>query len=71
MPAVEFVGSRNLTTHEDDWAAVLEISKPLTRLGHLIGCVGVRLPLNESEEKYRILAYLLWDFGDGPFWKGW
>ena len=36
-----------------------------------IAALGVRLPITESEEKYRIEAYLLWDFGDGPFWKGW
>jgi mono/diheme cytochrome c family protein len=71
VPAVEFLGTHDFTTGEDEWAAVLEVSKALTRLGHLIGSVGVRLPMTESEEKYRVVAYLLWDFGDGPFWKGW
>jgi hypothetical protein len=71
VPAVEFLGSRNLVTGENEWASVLEISKPLSALGHVIGALGVRLPLTESEERYRVEAYLLWDFGDGPFWKGW
>ena len=71
VPAVEFIGSRNLHDQSDEWAAILEMSKALSRLGHLVGAVGVRLPLTRSEERYRIVAYLLWDFGDGPFWKGW
>lgn len=70
VPAVEVLATRNLHTQEDEWAALLEMSKALTRLGHLVGSVGVRLPLKGSPERYRVLAYLLWDFGDGPFWKG-
>ncbi len=71
VPAVEFLGSRNLSTGENEWSSVLEISKALTRLGHLVGAIGVRLPITKSPEKYRVEAYVLWDFGDGPFWKGW
>jgi mono/diheme cytochrome c family protein len=71
VPAVEFLGSRNLSTGENDWSTVLEVSKPLSALGHVIGALGVRLPITESAERYRIEAYVLWDFGDGPFWKGW
>jgi hypothetical protein len=71
VPAFELVGSLDLHTHEDDWGALLEMSKPLTSLGHVIVSIGVRLPMTKTAEKYRIQAYQLWDFGDGPFWKGW
>lgn len=71
VPAVEFLGSRNLSTGENEWSSVLEISKALSKLGHVVGAVGVRLPITPSPEKYRIEAYVLWDFGDGPFWQGW
>jgi mono/diheme cytochrome c family protein len=71
VPAVELLGSHNLDTGDDEWSSVIEVSKPLNALGHVIGALGVRLPLTESEEKYRIEAYLLWDFGDGPPWIGW
>jgi hypothetical protein len=71
VPAVEIVGSRNLSTGANEWASVIEISKALSPLGHVIGAIGVRVPITQSEEDYRVLAYLLWDFGDGPFWKGW
>jgi hypothetical protein len=50
---------------------VIEASKPLNKLGHVIASVGVALPMRPREERYRIQAYLLWDFGDGPFWLGW
>jgi mono/diheme cytochrome c family protein len=71
VPAVEFLGTYDFDSGQNEWAAVLEVSRALTRLGHLIGALGVRLPLTASEERYRIVGYLLWDFGDGPFWKGW
>jgi mono/diheme cytochrome c family protein len=71
VPAVEFLGSRNLSTGENEWSSVLEVSKALSSLGHVIASFGVRLPITKSEERYRIEAYLLWDFGDGPFWIGW
>ena len=70
VPAVEFLGTRDLVTGGNDWSSVLEVSKALSRLGHVVGAVGVRLPMTPSSEKYRIEAYLLWDFGDGPFWIG-
>lgn len=71
VPAVEFLGSRNLSTGENEWSSVLEMSRALSRLGHVVGAVGVRLPITPSPEKYRIEAYVLWDFGDGPFWQNW
>ena len=71
VPALEIVGSRNLSTGANDWAGVIEVSKALTPLGHVLGALGVRVPITESEESYSVLAYVLWDFGDGPFWKGW
>ena len=71
VPAVEFLGTRDLVTGGNDWSSVLEMSKALSRLGHVVGAVGVRLPITQNPEKYRIEAYLLWDFGDGPFWLGW
>lgn len=49
----------------------LEVSKPLNALGHVIGAVGFQLPIRPRAQTYRIEAYLLWDFGDGPFWIGW
>jgi len=70
-PAVELAGTWNTRTRLNDYAAVIEVSKPLNKLGHVIASVGVALPIRPREDKWRIQAYLLWDFGDGPFWLGW
>lgn len=44
----------------------------LSRLGHVAFNVGVEVPLNETDRfDYRGYLYLIWDFADGAFWKGW
>jgi hypothetical protein len=70
-PALELVGSYNTKTHEHDYAVWAELSKPLNKLGHVIASVGVQAPIRPGDEGWRLEAYLLWDFGDGPFWSGW
>ena len=70
-PAIELSGAWNTKTRQHDYAAVIEVSKPLNKLGHVIASVGVALPIRPREDRWRIQAYLLWDFGDGPFWLGW
>jgi mono/diheme cytochrome c family protein len=70
-PAVEFTGAWNARTRQHDSAAVIEVSRPLNKLGHVIASIGLAVPIRPREERYRIQAYLLWDFGDGPFWQGW
>lgn len=70
-PAVELAGAWNARTKRHEYGAVLEVSKPLNKLGHVIASIGVAVPIRPREERYRIQAYLLWDFGDGPFWQGW
>ncbi len=70
-PAVELAGTWNTRTRQHDYAAIVEASKPLSKLGHVIASVGVSLPIRPREDRWRIQAYLLWDFADGPFWLGW
>ena len=70
-PGIEVVGSVGLHDGASETSAVFEVSKALSALGHIVGSVGVQVPLQSNAEKWRIGAYLLWDFGDGPFWKGW
>ncbi|HEY6928466.1 MAG TPA: c-type cytochrome [Thermoanaerobaculia bacterium] len=70
-PAVEIVGEVRFKDGVNETAAIFEVSKAISPLGHIVGSIGVRVPLTQSDEKYRIEAFLLWDFGDGPFWKGW
>lgn len=71
VPAVELTGEVETATGEHHYSAWFEASKALTRLGHVIAAAGVRVPLNPASDPARLELYLLWDFGDGPFWKGW
>jgi mono/diheme cytochrome c family protein len=70
-PAIELVGSYNTTTGEHDYAVWAEVSKPLSKLGHVIASVGVQAPIRPSDAAWKLELYLLWDFGDGPVWIGW
>jgi mono/diheme cytochrome c family protein len=70
-PAVELTGAWNSRTRSHEYAVWAEVSKPLNRLGHVIGSLGVQVPVRPAGERYRIEAFLLWDFGDGPLWVGW
>jgi mono/diheme cytochrome c family protein len=70
-PAVELVGAWDFQARRHDYGVWLETSKPLNKLGHVVASLGVQLPIRPREARYRLEAYLLWDFGDGPFWIGW
>lgn len=44
----------------------------LTKGGHVALNIGVQIPVNERDRfDYVAQMNLLWDFADGPFWKGW
>ncbi len=43
----------------------------LTRGGHVAFAVGVEVPVTGVDYDYRVRTFLLWDFADGPFWRGW
>ena len=70
-PAIELSGAYDTRARTNEYAVWLEVSKPLNKLGHVIAAAGVRLPVRPRQDTYRIEAYLLWDFGDGPLWVGW
>jgi mono/diheme cytochrome c family protein len=56
-----------------EWDVVPQMQVSLSRLQHVLLNVGVRVPLNEREDrKPQMLVYLLWDWFDGglfQFWK--
>lgn len=70
-PALEVAGVFNLRRHDWRHAALVELSHPLNRLGHVVGSVGVRVPLGRSLLPTRLEGHLLWDFGEGSFRRGW
>ena len=56
-----------------EWDVVPQMQVSLSKLQHTLLNVGVRVPLNEREERrWQLLTYFLWDWFDGglfQFWK--
>ena len=56
-----------------EWDLVPQVQVSLSKLQHVLLNVGVRVPLNEREDrKPEVLTYFLWDWFDGglfDFWK--
>jgi len=72
-PMIELIGSRELeegqSTH---WDIVPQLQVALSKRQHVLASVGVRLPLDATDErKPQILFYLLWDWFDGGLFEGW
>jgi len=55
-----------------EWDIVPQVQVSLSKLQHILLDVGVRVPLNEREErKPQFLTYVLWDWFDGGFFDFW
>jgi hypothetical protein len=56
-----------------EWDVVPQMQVSLSKLQHILLSIGVRIPVNEREErKPQFLTYFLWDWFDGglfQFWK--
>ena len=58
-------GPGRLTLHPQTWIR-------LSRLGHVAGSIGAGIPVNGPDRgRVTLTAFLLWDFGDGPLFRGW
>jgi mono/diheme cytochrome c family protein len=58
-------GVRTLSLYPQVWVQ-------LSRLGHVAGSLGAELPAVGPEPRHpRLIAFLLWDFGDAPLFRGW
>ena len=72
-PMVEIIGDRDLV-HDAimNWDLVPELQIPMNKRLHILGNVGVRLPVNNTSGRPRqILFYVLWDWQDGGLLQGW
>ena len=55
-----------------EWDVVPQVQVSLSKLQHILLSVGVRVPLNEREErKPQMLTYFLWDWFDGGLFQFW
>jgi hypothetical protein len=72
-PMVELLGATELfASAATDWAVVPQVQITLSARQHVRTNVGVRVPMTRTDVRQtELLAYLLWDFGDGGFRQGW
>jgi len=55
-----------------EWDLVPQVQVSLSKLQHVLLNVGVRVPLDEREDrKAQFLTYVLWDWFDGGFFDFW
>jgi len=55
-----------------EWDVVPQMQVSLSKLQHVLLSVGVRVPINEREErKPELLSYVIWDWFDGGFFHFW
>ena len=55
-----------------EWDVVPQLQVSLSKIQHVMVAGGVRIPVNMREERgTAIVAYLLWDWFDGPFTSFW
>jgi mono/diheme cytochrome c family protein len=55
-----------------EWDVVPQLQVSLSKIQHVVIAGGVRIPVNEREERRtQALLYLLWDWFDGGFFKFW
>jgi hypothetical protein len=58
-------GDRTLSFYPQLWVR-------LSRLGHVAGSLGAELPaVGPEPRRPRLIAFVLWDYGDGPLLRGW
>jgi mono/diheme cytochrome c family protein len=60
------------TTSERALSFYPQVWIQLSRLGHVAGSLGAELPATGPEPRHpRLIAFVLWDFGDAPLFRGW
>jgi hypothetical protein len=70
-PQVEVLWARP-ARGASEWDVVPQVQVTLSKLQHVMVAAGVRLPLNQREERpAQALVYLLWDWFDGGFLEFW
>lgn len=72
-PMVELLGARELASGEDVlWDAVPQVQVSLSTRQHVLGNLGLRIPLNQTAGRdTQVVVYLLWDWFDGGILEGW
>lgn len=72
-PMVELLGARAFESDAlVEWDIVPQVQVTLSTRQHVMVNAGIRLPLNDAASRQtQVLVYLLWDWFDGPLFRGW
>jgi mono/diheme cytochrome c family protein len=72
-PMVELVADRDLVSGgTTNWDVVPQIQIPISKRMHILGSIGVRLPINNTTDRQRqVMFYVLWEWVDGGLKDGW
>jgi mono/diheme cytochrome c family protein len=72
-PMVEFIADRDLVTGATtNWDIVPEIQIPISKRLHILGNIGLRMPVNNTADRPKqVMFYVLWDYVDGSLSQGW
>lgn len=72
-PMAEFVYDRDLITGaKNNWSIVPQIQIPVSKRLHILGSVGLYIPMNNTADRPKqMMFYLLWDYVDGHLNEGW
>lgn len=72
-PMIELLGARPLESGAStEWDWVPQIQFSINQRQHLLGNIGIRLPLTERDSRdAQIGLYFLWDWFDGGLREGW
>jgi hypothetical protein len=72
-PMIEVIADRDLESGaKTNWDLVPQVQIPLSKRMHILGSVGLRLPVNNTAGRaVQLMYYLLWDFADGSLKEGW
>ena len=69
----ELIADRDLTlARKTNWGVVPQMQIPISKRLHILGSIGVRMPVNNAADRQKqLMFYLLWDFVDGRLKEGW
>lgn len=72
-PIVELTAKRGLVSGaKTTWDAIPQVQVSLNTRQHVLGSIGVRVPLTDSGVRDpELLVYILWDWFDGGLTDGW
>ena len=72
-PIAEFVYDRDLVSGaKNNWDIIPQIQIPISKRLHILGSIGWRIPVNNTEGRPKqLMFYILWDYVDGKLNEGW